>query len=113
MRIFTILYRTRSFVFFLLLLSIAFYSGLFGKSVREQDENTYITSYGYDNNGNIISRTTPNNDTIKYTYDKLNRLTKITYPDSREIFYAYDANNNKIKVTDVHGTIDYFYDKFN
>ena len=47
------------------------FSGVFG----EQDENTYITSYEYDNNGNIISRTTPNGDAIKYIYDKLNRLT--------------------------------------
>ncbi|MFA7060096.1 MAG: RHS repeat-associated core domain-containing protein [Pedobacter sp.] len=74
---------------------------------------TYTKSFTYDLNGNIATRTTPDNATISYTYDGVNRLTDITYPDTKKVSYVYDANGNRTSMTDPNGTTYYAYDQFN
>ena len=38
-----------------------------------------LTQYGYDNNGNTLTRTDARNITANFTYDQLNRVTKLRY----------------------------------
>jgi RHS repeat-associated protein len=74
---------------------------------------TYTKSFTYDDNGNIATRTTPDNAAIGYTYDGLNKLTEISYPDTKKVSYIYDANGNRTSMTDPNGTSSYAYDRFN
>lgn len=50
-------------------------------------------TYNYDNNGAIISKTTPLGDTIVYTYDALGRILteKLSTDPSPRTTYTYDA----------------------
>ncbi len=57
-------------------------------------------SRGYDNVGNLASRTTQNNTIINYIYDEINRLTKITYPDGSTVTYVYDKDSNRLQMFD-------------
>jgi large repetitive protein len=67
--------------------------------------------YGYDNNGNVTSKTTtgfgPNNPTIAntYTYDEANRLTSWNN-GTATVNYGYDASGNRTQV----GANVYTYD---
>ncbi len=52
------------------------------------DQEGNLTSYGYDNFGNLISETDPLGNTTVYEYDALNRLVAVV-----------DANGNRIETT--------------
>jgi YD repeat-containing protein len=70
-------------------------------------------TYGYDNNGNMTSRTDFNNLTTTYGYDNLNRLTTKT-PDAffvaPTVTYTYTATGQRESMTDAHGVTTYSYD---
>jgi YD repeat-containing protein len=84
------------------------YDGLSRLTSATNPESGQI-QYGYDPNGNVITRTAPSPNqpstgtatvTTSYTYDALNRLTGKSYSDSYSqnpatpaVTYAYDANN--------------------
>lgn len=78
---------------------------------------SYTTSYTYDANGNIETRTTPNGAVITYSHDEFNRLDRITYPAGKSVEYDYDGNGNRIEMREIDGTTtkttDYVYDRFN
>jgi RHS repeat-associated protein len=51
----------------------------------------------YDNKGNLITRTSPDNKTITYSYDLNNRLTRKLYSDNTVAQFQYDdAGNSNI-----------------
>ena len=52
-------------------------------------------TYGYDANGNVLTRTDARNITTTSTYDALNRITKKTYSDgvTPEMLYGYDGTS--------------------
>jgi YD repeat-containing protein len=58
------------------------------------DPNNY-EQYGYDNNGNTISKRQRDGSNISYTYDALNRLTQKTSPlgTAYYVVYSYDLLN--------------------
>jgi RHS repeat-associated protein len=79
-----------------------------------------VTTYAYDDNNRLLSRTYPNPDenvsftytptgrrltatyngeTTAYEYDTRDRLTKVTHPDGRELQYEHDAQGNRLKLT--------------
>jgi RHS repeat-associated protein len=67
------------------------------------------TSFAYDNNGNMISRT-DQTGTTTYQYDAENRLVGINKPDGAVIGYRYDPFGRRIE-KNVNGTITrYLYD---
>jgi len=52
------------------------------------------TVYGYDLNGNLISKTAEG-EVTEYTYDALDRLIQVNAPN-QTVFYTYDAFNRRI-----------------
>jgi RHS repeat-associated protein len=71
---------------------------------------TFIIGYGYDNNGNRTSMTTPWGS-FSYVYDDLNRLTRITNPQGQIFDFAYDALGRRKELAYPNGvTAFYNYD---
>ena len=62
-----------------------------------------VTSYAYDEVGNVESRTDANGHVTLYAYDDANRLERVTAPDTRIWTYAYDPNGNVKEVVDANG----------
>jgi RHS repeat-associated protein len=92
-----------------------------------------VTSYSYDALNRRISKTDPDNRTIRYSYDAADRrtglqnarggtttygydnagqLTSITFSDTamHEIDYGYDAAGRRVSMTDATGQSQYSYD---
>lgn len=72
------------------------------------------TSYVYDVNSNLVSKTDPLSQTIVYDYDDLNRLTLIDYEitaTSFDVTYTYDANGNVLTMFNTVAEITYTYDE--
>ncbi len=59
-------------------------------------------SYGYDANGNMVSRSISNTMVVSYTYDAANRLTKIV-SGTQTTTYLYDGNGDRVKRTQPSG----------
>jgi RHS repeat-associated protein len=80
-----------------------------------QTERERTESFGYDNVGNMTSKTLRSSETITYEYDLLNRQTEKTYPGSppKTVEYDYDDLGRMISVTDENGTITYTHDDAN
>ncbi|MBK8703138.1 MAG: RHS repeat protein [Saprospiraceae bacterium] len=72
----------------------------------------YATSYSYDGNGNVITRTDANGNVSSYTYDALNRLTSKNYNGNTDN-YEYDANGNLTRASNNHISISFQYDALN
>ena len=82
---------------------------------------TYIISYSYDGNGNLIkeektSEATNLTFTTTYKWDYENKLTMVSSPLAGEgrgggsVSYAYDGDGNRVSKTDASGTIKYIND---
>lgn len=74
-----------------------------------------VTTYDYDNVGNLQSIVLPNNVTSTYTYDALNRLTNLNVNNGTTALasYAYTlgASGNRLSVAELGGrTVNYGYD---
>jgi len=70
-------------------------------------------SYGWDSNGNQISKAESGNTTT-YAYDYENRMTGITFPDSSANSFIYYPDGLRFNLTDKAGTATYYlYDNFN
>ena len=89
-----------------------------GHVLQEIDPLGQITTYQYDQNGNLTFKQTPNqNFYTLLTYDYSNRLIREeeVYGGNRLIkTYSYDYNGNRVTATDIFGhTTSYKYDEFN
>ena len=68
------------------------------------------TSFSYDANGNMVSKTDSNGIT-SYVYDSENRLVQLTTPNAQLVTYKYDPFGRRIE-KNVNGTITrYVYDR--
>ncbi|MCT4597257.1 MAG: DUF6531 domain-containing protein, partial [Vallitalea sp.] len=56
-------------------------------------DNDIITTYNYDDNGNLIKESNPNSGTIYYNYDGYNRLINVTKPDGQFQNNYYTVGN--------------------
>ncbi len=67
-------------------------------SIRDRKGN--VTTYIYDEKGNLLEQTSaaPFNYKTQYYYDDNNNLIKIVNPDTSTIIYEYDANHNVTKI---------------
>lgn len=71
----------------------------------------YLTSYTYNQVGNLTKTTDANNHATAYKYDDLGRLVQTNFPDNTSESYSYDNAGNKISKTDAaKNTISYGYD---
>jgi RHS repeat-associated protein len=74
----------------------------------------YLTSYSYNQVGNLTKLTDANNHVTTYQYDDLGRLINTTYPDGTSQSQTYDSVGNMITKTDpMKNTITYAYDSLN
>ena len=71
-----------------------------GRAWKDQGNNGQLVTYGYDNNGNLKTRTDVAGRITSYDYDAQNRVTKMTAPDTGLTQYAYDTEGNLATVTD-------------
>lgn len=68
--------------------------------------------YGYDANGNMVSRV-DNTGTTSFAYDAMGRLSRKTFPDASTMSFAYDRVGNLTTYTDSGGSVAYGYDAAN
>ena len=72
-----------------------------------------LTTYGYDECGNLTKETDAEGHAIYYEYDDLNQLVWEGDSQGYEAAYAYDEYGNLVEKTDANGNPTYFeYDAF-
>ena len=78
--------------------------------ISETDGNHGVTKFEYDDSGNTVAITSPNNQKTILTYDVAgNVLTKSV--SGKTETYSYDLNNNRVSATDANNnTTKYDYD---
>jgi len=95
------------------------YGGLAVPLVSDYDEQNrlstltqgaMVSSYTYDPNGNVASKTLPNGDVVSSVYDKLNRTTTLSAingssADLYNYTYDYDKAGNVRRVVEAYGNI--------
>lgn len=81
-----------------------------GRVTQVTFPSSFLESYSYDANGNMLSKKDRNGNTISYAYDFLNRLTQKTYPDSTIVNYTYDLADRLTQVSDASGQYSLSYD---
>ncbi len=89
-----------------------------GRKLLETDVFTetesYVSMFGYDDSGNLVARTDPEQNTTAYGYDYLNRLIRITDAALKDTIYTYDNRDNLIALTDAESNTTRFeYDLSN
>jgi RHS repeat-associated protein len=90
-----------------------------GRKTSMTDPDMGTWSYGYDNNGNLISQTDAKGQTIRFDYDELNRFKEKNYPQGSgmtDVVYTYDSGANgkgmRTGMTDAVGSMSYTYDNW-
>ena len=84
-----------------------------GNVLTVTDKNGTVTRT-FDALNRVSSYTDTYGKTVGYLYDEVGNLVRITYPDNTAVCYEYDANRNLTKVTDWAGRVTtYTYDKNN
>jgi RHS repeat-associated protein len=83
-------------------------------------EPIWVTTYGYDTLGNLLSAVQAGSRQRNFTYDSLSRLLTAANPESGTLTYTYDADSNvTTKVTPLQNhssgtaTLSYCYDSLN
>jgi RHS repeat-associated protein len=62
------------------------------------------TSYAYDRNGNLTSVTDPNGNVTSYLYDDFGQMLRQVSPVSGQTSYGYDAAGQLLATTDANGS---------
>jgi RHS repeat-associated protein len=72
-----------------------------------------VSTFTYDANGNLASRSDPLGQTTGLAHDALNRLTAVDHADAgtADVAYTYDLNGNRLSMVDGTGTTTYAYDE--
>jgi len=74
-----------------------------GRPWVDLGNNGQQVNYGFDNNGNLKTRSDAAGRVTRYDYDKQDRLVKVTAPDNGATSYAYDAEGRLSSVLDARG----------
>jgi YD repeat-containing protein len=77
--------------------------------ISKTEPDGRITTYTYHTDGNMLSKTevygTANQRTTTYTYNQYGQVLTITDPDSNVTTYTYDANGNLLQEKDTQNNI--------
>jgi RHS repeat-associated protein len=85
-------------------------SATYGYQPVNKMTNTVTTTYGYDSNGNLISKSDASGTTT-YTFNEENQLTQVAPPSGLIVNYRYDGLGRRIqRTTSVGGNERYVYD---
>jgi len=89
-----------------------------GRKTEERDvlseTEEYLTTFAYDDVGNLVLKVDKEEKETKYEYDALNRLKKVIDPEINETKYFYDGRDNLIRLEDAKNQITRFeYDRNN
>lgn len=80
-----------------------------GNLVTETYPDNSKYTYTYDNNGNVTSKLDRNGNLLSYSYNELNQLVETTSSDYTYT-YSYDSVGNMIEASDHLGTTTFVYD---
>ncbi|NIS81748.1 MAG: hypothetical protein GTO14_16420 [Anaerolineales bacterium] len=72
------------------------------------DPNPSTTSFSYDVNDNLLSRTDPLGNTTSHTYNPRGQVLTTTDPFGNVTSHTYDANGNLLTITDAAGNVTSF-----
>ncbi len=75
--------------------------------------DSQVETLVYDDNGNVIRKTTRKGDVINYQYNFRGQLTRVDYPDGTYLAYTYDSVGNMLTSTNQDGTISFEYNARN
>ena len=85
-----------------------------GRLVKVTDALNGETEYTYDEVGNRLTQTDPNDHVTRWAYDHLGRVIKRTLPMGQTETFTYDPNGNVLTKTDFNNrTTTYTYDQLN
>ena len=71
------------------------------------------TTFTYDTQGRVATRTDGKGQTQTYSYDPLDRVTQINYGAGSVVSYAYDEDGNRTSWTDGSQSATFDYDQLN
>ena len=74
-----------------------------GHTTAITDADGFVTSFGYDANGNKIWEQNARNQVTTYSYDDANRLIQTQFPDGTSIQTTYDFRGKKLTETNQRG----------
>ncbi len=69
------------------------------------------TSYGWDDNGNLVGKQTPSGAQTLYSYNHANRLVEILYPNGHTNHFGYDPQGIRTYKQDAEGTTHFLIDR--
>ncbi|MDA8021083.1 MAG: toxin glutamine deamidase domain-containing protein [Thermoanaerobaculia bacterium] len=78
-------------------------------AITDQIDPSFDTSYGYDANGNQVSKTR-DGTTTTFLYDVLDRLAEIQRDSASLETYLYDYQGMRVRKSGPSGTVRYVYD---
>lgn len=73
------------------------------QSLSTAPGGTVVTRYAYDRQGNLVSVTDPNGNVTSYLFDDLGQMVQQTSPVTGVTTYAYDAAGDLLSTTDANG----------
>ncbi|RLA84452.1 MAG: hypothetical protein DRG78_01425 [Epsilonproteobacteria bacterium] len=82
-----------------------------GRKTKEINPLGIETTYIYDNNSNVLSKSIDGKKIFEYVYNKLNKVVSVTNANEDTVSYIYNANLQKVSMTNAKGdTTQYSYD---
>ena len=83
----------------------------YGQLIRAyRNTQKEASTFKYNQYGDIIEVTDPNDQSVQYTYDGYGRQFKVYYPSGQKVSYKYDDLDHVIEVKDGKQTTHYTYD---
>ena len=84
------------------------------KTIDPENGESKPTNYSYDEQGNLVNVTDPNDQSTHYVYNGFGDVIEQASPNTGIATFTYDAAGNRISQTDARGiTVHYTYDALN
>jgi YD repeat-containing protein len=103
-------HSTKKLLYLMLLLTLVMYVPQAPAPSHAGSSVPLVTSYTYNANGTVKTRTDAMGAVTTYSYDQMNRLVTIKYPDMASVSFTYDQLGRRTSMADALGTTRYEYD---